>query len=65
MGVLSTSGAVARPMLEIDIPDVFAELVATFEACERALIDNEIEALNRFFGASPLTTRYGARGSEH
>jgi hypothetical protein len=52
-------------MLEIDIPDVFAELVATFEACERALIDNEIEALNRFFGASPLTTRYGARGSEH
>lgn len=52
-------------MLEIDIPEVLAELVTTFEAYERALIDNDIEALNSLFWVSPLTMRYGTRVSEH
>jgi hypothetical protein len=51
-------------MLEVDIPEVLAELVASFEAYERALIDNDIEALNALFWASPLTTRYGTRDDE-
>ena len=51
-------------MPEVDIPDVLAELVATFEAYERALTGNDIEALNRLFWDSPSTVRYGTRESE-
>jgi Protein of unknown function (DUF3225) len=51
-------------MLQIDIPEVLAELVATFEAYERALVDNDIQTLNLLFWASPLTTRYGTRDFE-
>ena len=51
-------------MPEVDIPEVLAELVASFEAYERALIDNDIETLNALFWASPLTTRYGTRDAE-
>jgi hypothetical protein len=51
-------------MLEVDIPEVLAELVATFEAYERALVGNDIETLNALFWNSPSTLRYGARDSE-
>jgi hypothetical protein len=51
-------------MLEVDIPEVLAELVVTFEAYERALIANDIEALNALFWPSPSTTRYGTRDAE-
>ena len=36
-------------MLKVDIPDVLAELEATFEAYERALTGNDIETLNSLF----------------
>jgi 1-carboxybiuret hydrolase subunit AtzH-like protein len=52
-------------MLDVDIPDVLAELTATFEQYERALIDNDIAALNELFWDSPKTLRYGTRKSEH
>jgi hypothetical protein len=51
-------------MPEVDIPEVLAELVATFEAYERALVGNDIETLNALFWNSPSTLRYGARDSE-
>ena len=51
-------------MLEIDIPEVLAELVAAFEDYERALVDNDIAGLNALFWDSPLTLRYGTRVSE-
>jgi Protein of unknown function (DUF3225) len=51
-------------MLDIDIPEVQAELIAAFEAYERALIDNDIATLNALFWASPSTTRYGTSVSE-
>ena len=51
-------------MLEIDIPEVLAELVAAFEGYERALVDNDIARLNALFWDSPLTLRYGTRVSE-
>jgi hypothetical protein len=51
-------------MLEIDIPEVLAELVAAFEGYERALVDNDIAGLNALFWDSPLTLRYGTRVSE-
>ena len=51
-------------MLEIDIPEVLSELVATFEAYEQALGANDIETLNRLFWDNPATVRYGTRELE-
>jgi hypothetical protein len=46
-------------MIEVDIPEVHAELDAAFACYEAALLANDIETLNRLFWASPLTLRYG------
>jgi hypothetical protein len=51
-------------MLEIDIPEVLSELVATFETYENALVKNDIETLNDLFWDSPATVRFGTRESE-
>lgn len=51
-------------MLEVDIPEILSELVATFAAYERALTGNDIETLNELFWNDPLTVRYGTRESE-
>jgi hypothetical protein len=51
-------------MVEVDIAEVQAELVATFEAYEKALIANDIETLNKLFWDSPATVRFGTRESE-
>jgi hypothetical protein len=51
-------------MLEIDIPEVLAELTATFEAYEAALVSNDIETLNSLFWDSPATVRFGTRDAE-
>jgi hypothetical protein len=48
-------------MPEVDIPDVVAELTRAFREYERALIDNDIEALNGMFWESEATLRYGVR----
>ena len=48
-------------MVEVDIPEVRAELEAAFAAYEAALLANDIETLNRLFWESPLTLRYGVR----
>lgn len=48
-------------MLEVNIPDVVAELSAAFDAYERALTSNDIEMLNALFWNSPHALRYGVR----
>jgi 1-carboxybiuret hydrolase subunit AtzH-like protein len=48
-------------MVEVNLPDVLAELSAAFEAYERALQANDIEGLNQLFWDSPLTLRYGVK----
>ena len=48
-------------MVEVNLPDVLAELSAAFEAYERALQSNDIEGLNELFWDSPLTLRYGVK----
>jgi hypothetical protein len=48
-------------MVEVNLPDVLAELRAAFEAYERALQANDIEGLNQLFWDSPLTLRYGVK----
>ena len=45
--------------LNINLPDVVAEVTTLFEAYEKALMSNNVEALNAFFWDSPLVTRYG------
>ena len=49
-------------MLEMDIPQLVAELI---EAYERALIGNDIAAVNEFFWLSPHSVRFGTRYPEH
>jgi hypothetical protein len=46
--------------MEIDLPDVVAEVRAAFERYETALVTNDVEALDGFFRDDPRTIRYGA-----
>jgi hypothetical protein len=46
-------------MLEINIPEVVAEVTAAFMRYERALIANDVAELNALFWDSPHTLRYG------
>jgi hypothetical protein len=45
--------------LEIDIPEVVAEVRAAFERYERALTANDVAVLNELFWDSARTVRYG------
>jgi ketosteroid isomerase-like protein len=47
------------PMLEINIPEVVAEVTATFQSYERALVANDVEALDALFWNNPNTLRFG------
>jgi hypothetical protein len=49
---------------EVNDPEALAELTAAFAAYERALVGNDIAALNDMFWDSPLTLRYGTRAHE-
>ncbi len=46
--------------MEINLPDVYAELSALYPAYEKALVENDVETLTRLFWASPYAVRYGA-----
>jgi hypothetical protein len=46
-------------MLEINIPEVVAEVTAAFMRYERALIANDVAELDTLFWASPHTLRFG------
>jgi hypothetical protein len=46
--------------MDIDLPDVVAEMRAAFERYERALVSNDVEALNAMFRHDPRTIRYGS-----
>jgi hypothetical protein len=53
--------AVSQGMVEVNVPEALAELTAAFEAYERALVGNDIEALNELFWDNALTMRYGVK----
>jgi hypothetical protein len=46
--------------MEVNLPDVVAEVTAAFEEYERALVGNDVEALDALFRDDPRTIRYGA-----
>ena len=45
--------------MEIDSPEVVAEVRAAFDRYEKALNDNDVTALNATFRDDPRTIRYG------
>ena len=47
-------------MMEINIPEVVAEVEKAFARYERALVTNDIAELDGLFWKSPHTLRYGA-----
>jgi len=46
--------------MDIDIPDVVAEVREAFEAYEKALVNNDVAKLDELFRDDPRTVRYGA-----
>jgi hypothetical protein len=46
--------------MEINLPDVVAEVTAAFERYETALVNNQVDVLDTLFWDSPHTLRYGA-----
>jgi hypothetical protein len=45
--------------MEIDLPEVVAEVTAAFDRYEKALGDNDVTTLNSIFRNDPRTIRYG------
>ena len=45
--------------MEIDLPDVVAEVKAAFARYEKALVSNDVPTLNELFRDDPRTIRYG------
>jgi hypothetical protein len=46
--------------MEINLPDVVAEVTAMFQQYEKALVSNDVDALDAMFRDDPRTIRYGA-----
>jgi hypothetical protein len=46
-------------MLEINIPEIHAEVTEVFGRYERALITNDVATLDELFKDAPYTVRYG------
>lgn len=46
--------------LEIDLPEVVAEVTEAFSRYETALVSNDVETLDGLFRDDPRTIRYGA-----
>jgi AtzH-like len=45
--------------MDIDLPDIVAEVTAAFQRYERALMANDVATLNEIFRDDPRTIRYG------
>ena len=45
--------------MEIDLPDVLAEVTAQFERYEKALVSNDVAVLDELFRNDARTLRYG------
>lgn len=47
--------------MEIDLPEVVAEVTAAFNRYEKALVSNDVAVLDDTFREDPRTIRYGAQ----
>src|SRR5258708_31444427 len=50
-------------VMEIDLPEVVAEVTAEFERYEKALVSNDVAILDAIFRKDPRTIRYGGGGT--
>ena len=51
--------------LEVNIPDVLAEVTAAFYRYEDALVNNKVDVLDESFWDHPTTLRYGVTENLH
>jgi hypothetical protein len=51
--------------MDINIPEVVAEMTEAFMRYEKALTSNDVAALDELFHDSPLTLRYGVTENLH
>jgi nicotinamidase-related amidase len=51
--------------MEVNKPEIVAEVSAAFVEYERALVDNDVEAMNALFWHTPETVRYGIAEVQH
>ncbi len=51
--------------MEVNRPDVVAQVKAAFDAYERALVQNDIDTMNALFWSAPETVRYGIAEIQH
>lgn len=51
--------------MDIDVPDVHAEVAAAFARYEAAIIANDVPTLNALFHRAPETIRYGMAENLH
>ena len=51
--------------MEINLPDVLAEVTRAFRSYEQALVGNDVALLDELFWNSPHTIRYGATENLH
>lgn len=52
-------------MMDINLPDVIAEVRAVFDRYEQALVSNDVAVLDELFWDSPHTLRYGLAENLH
>jgi Protein of unknown function (DUF3225) len=45
--------------MQVDLPEVLAEVTAQFERYEKALVSNDVAVLDELFRDDPRTLRYG------
>jgi ketosteroid isomerase-like protein len=51
--------------MDVNQPEIVAEVTAAFEEYERALVLNDVEAMNELFWDTPETVRYGIAEVQH
>ena len=51
--------------MEVNRPEIVAQVTAAFVAYERALVDNDVETMNLLFWNAPETVRYGIAEIQH
>ena len=52
-------------MIQVDLPDVVAEVTAAFQGYEAALVGNDVDTLGALFRNDPRTLRYGIAENLH
>lgn len=51
--------------MEVNRPEIVAEVAAAFEAYEQALVANDVDTMNALFWNTPETVRYGIAEVQH